>query len=77
MRLAEEIAELTREPLEAIVVSALKERLLREQRRAKKARGDKRVVPRTAAVADRVAAYRVFDDRSPAEPDWYDAVPSE
>ena len=77
VRLAEEIAELTGEPLEAIIVAALKERLVRERRRSTKGQGEKRIVPRHAAIADRLAAYPVIDDRSPAEPAWYDTFPAE
>lgn len=76
-RLAEAISELTSEPIDEIVVMALKECLAREKRKRAKARRDKRVDARTSQLADRVADYPVVDDRTPPEPDWYDAFPSD
>ncbi|MEO7964289.1 MAG: type II toxin-antitoxin system VapB family antitoxin [Gemmatimonadaceae bacterium] len=75
-RLAQEISELTSEPIDEIVVMALKERLSREKRKRAKARREKHVEGPSVHLADRIADYPVVDDRAPAaEPDWYDAFP--
>jgi hypothetical protein len=76
VRLAQELSELTSEPIDEIVVLALRERLAREKRKRAKARREKRVDARSPHVADRIADYPIVDDRVPAgELDWYDAFP--
>lgn len=74
-RLAEELTELLQQPLDEVVLLALRSQLVRERRKRgrlkRRAASEKK---KAAAIAERFAAPQVFDDRLPLEREPFDSI---
>lgn len=74
-RLAEELTELLQQPLDEVVLLALRSQLVRERRkRGRLKRLTASEKKKAAMIAERFATPQVFDDRLPPEREPFDSI---